>query len=619
MTNLKLTNLAETWDRKTLDTSNWQPVDVSNLDKRRLEKFHMNKRALKLYFNTDDNIDQICKKANIGRSALFRLVKRATLIQTDGLPLEYLACISRYRLKQYERKTLSDAGTAGRFHQFLHSHPGLKDQLDGLALGAIELNFSRVKGSHFKSLWKRFRKMCSSSGIDISNAYPFSNKDGGREAVRRYVHAIRQTNFVAAARIAHGSGAARFAAANSLLAPPVTLTPYSRAQLDGHLIDALFNVRIQDPQGNDQDLLLSRIWLLVLIDVASRAVLGYSLSLSHNYTSNDVLDCIASSFDVWAPLELPENSLKYLPGAGLPCGVIDACRMRSFDTIQMDNAWSQLSQRVQERILSSGATNRPCTPRADAFVERFNRTFESLGFHEYPNTTGTGPTDPCRQSPEKAAKRLNIQYEDLKLAADVIIANYNAKSSKPLNGRSPLDYIAYRLDKGEDLVRYADAENRDGLKLYECDFLVTIKASLAQGHKPYIQFKSVRYTSEKLQRRLDLKDARATFRVNTQDIRQGQLFDPSGKFIDRISAEPRWLLHPHTMATRRVIMKLIADKSLKSDSDDPVSDHLDHLSNRAILSRKARNELVKSREHEARFRRGEPVINDACDSLKSGT
>ena len=600
MNKRKFAAAAQVWDMKWLNPENWHPVNPSHFSKKKLDKYIQRKRALDTYLLTDDSIEEIIRKCGIGRSSLFRLVNRAFEEQPDACPLGYLACVPKYRTKTYERTCTKSDSTAGLMNQFLRSHPDQKKMLDDFALGKKNLNGSTVRGKHYKNTWLKFRNICEDAGINVEQDYPFCNADGGREAVRRYVNKLHSTDIATAARIAHGNDAGRLMAANGSDSPPVTLMPYSRVQLDGHKIDAMMKVRVQDPQGNDQDLMLSRIWLLVLLDVGSRAVLGYSISLSHMYTSNDVLDCIASSFDDWKPMELPEGSLSYHQGAGLPCGVIDGCRMRIFNTLQMDNAWSQLSQRVQERILSAGAieviTNRPYTARADAYVERFNRTFENLSFHQWPNTTGTGSNDPRRRSPEQAAKRLDIELEDIKLAADVTIANYNAMASKPLHGRSPLEYIQYRLDKDEDLVRYANSESAQGLKLHEYDHPVTIKANLKCGHKPYIQFKHVRYTSTKLMHRMDLVNEKAILRVDARDIRQGDLFEENGSYIDAVKAEPRWLLHPHSVSDRLAIHKLYTQKKLRSDTEQPVSDYVDYKAKQAHLSRKERNELVSLRE-----------------------
>ena len=598
MNKRRLDKAAETWDAASLDITNWPPVNPSELTVPQRNSFNQRKRALKLYLTTNDSIDEILGKTGMSRAGLFRLKNRALTPDENGQPVGYLACIPNRRLKTYNREKKLGSGTAGLFQQFLANYPEQHKLLDSLALGKAKLNQAPIRGAHFKELWLKFRDSCHEYGINVHTDYPFCNVDGGREAVRVYVRSLRLTHFSIAARIEYGDGAGKLASARSSLAPAVELTPYRRVQLDAHPIDQILNVRMVDPQGNDQDLPLSRIWLLAMVDVASRAVLGYSLSLSHNYTANDVLNCIASSFEEWVPKEIPDNALLYHDGAGFPSGVIDACGMRIFDTLQMDNAWSHLSNRVQTRIIDAGAieviTIRPGTPRGNGYVERFMRTFESLGFHQWPNTTGKGPKDPKRRNPEKEAARLNIQYSDLELAADVVIANYNAKGHTGLFGRSPLEYIQYRLDKGEDLVRYANASSLDGLSLFECDFKVVVKANLEQGHKPYVQFKNVRYTSPQIQRRLDLNGKPVIFRVNTRDIRHATLFDSSGECIGKVSAEARWLLNPHSIATRKAIFKLMRDRMLSSNTREPLSDYVDYLKSRAPLSRRARNDLINA-------------------------
>jgi hypothetical protein len=59
-------------------------------------------------------------------------------------------------------------------------------------------------------------------------------------------------------------------------------------EFDGHKIDLRITVRVIDPFGFKTLLELTRIWILVLLDVASRAVIGYKIALSKEYNKDDV-------------------------------------------------------------------------------------------------------------------------------------------------------------------------------------------------------------------------------------------------------------------------------------------------------------------------------------------
>jgi len=601
MTRKRLAKYVSQFGPEGCDPTSWLPVSTADMPPNRKEKFKRRKKAVDLYLKTDQSVEKIIRQTDISRSELYRIVDRAFEIREHGGPVGYLACIPGFRIKEYERIYNGESGSAGLMGQFLEKYPEIREILTDWALGKRKVSNAPVRGRNSKQIWLAFRDVCVELGIDIQNSYPFTNKDGGREAVRRYVSKIRDHHFSAKARILYGDQIGKLARSNGVNVPAVSTIPYECVQLDGHRLDAVFNARIQDPQGNTLDMPMSRIWLLVLIDTASRCVLGYKLSLSENYTSDDVLSCIASSLTPWEPKAAPTRISGYTPDTGLPSGVIDECAWRVFNTLQFDNAWSHLSEWVQERIIDTGAievvTNIPRSPRSNAVVERYMQTFEEVSLHKWPNTTGSNPDDPRRRKPEKAAANLCIGYEELELIADIAIANYNATPHSSLNGRSPIEYLRYRISIGSDLIRYAPQKTIEGLALFEREFKVTIRANAAQGHKPYVKFLGVRYTSKSLQSRCNDSNLPAILRVNIQDIRSAQLFVSTGECIGTVVAEQRWLDKPHSIAIRRAINALVKARKLHSESRQPVADYLSYLTEQAPLTRKARNSLLKTQQH----------------------
>ena len=415
--------------------------------------------------------------------------------------------------------------------------------------------------------------------------------------MRRYAVSLRASDPVAAARVVHGDAAARLGAGDAARSPDPVVAPYELVQFDGHRIDAVFTVRVPDPAGDPVDLPLARPWLLVLIDSASRAVLGYSLSLQENYSADDVLRCVASSMTPWTPRELPGTAMPYAPGAGLPHGAVAGCERRLFTTLQLDNAWSHHAGRVQARLIGMGVTeivtNPPASPRSNAIVERFMRTFEAAGFHQAPNTTGSNPSDPRRRDPDRAAVRLGIDLEDLENLVDLVVCSYNAEPHTALSGRSPLGYLTDRLERGRDLVRRARPSDPDGLGLFEQEHGVTIRASLAHGHRPHVTFRYARYTSDALRLRRDLAGRRATLRVDGRDVRRGHLFLESGECVGEVQVEARWASHPHGADTRAVIARLVRDGKLAAAASRPLADYYAWLARRSRMSRPERSALLR--------------------------
>jgi transposase InsO family protein len=368
-------------------------------------------------------------------------------------------------------------------------------------------------------------------------------------------------------------------------------------QLDGHRLDGIITVEVIDADGTERSLPLERIWLLVIIDEASRAILGYHLSLASNYSSDDVLDCVANALIPWSPQQTPSSRIAYRPGAGLPSGLITQCAWRAFDSLAFDNAMAHTSTWLQERVIRTVGcsinTGRPARALSRAIVERFFRTFEEDSLHRWPSTTGSTPDDPRRHKPEEAAAALKITLEDLELITDMTIANYNVSAHKSLNGRSPLGYIRYYDDNLLTLPRHIRESLCECLPLYDREFVRNIAGNARAGRRPYVTFMGANYRNEALATMIDYIGQKITLIVNVRDIRRVHGFLEDGTSIGTLNADEPWLRQPHSLRTRRAILKLIRAEELPRETYNPVGDHLEYLKKRARLNRRDRNRLLK--------------------------
>jgi transposase InsO family protein len=77
--------------------------------------------------------------------------------------------------------------------------------------------------------------------------------------------------------------------------------PYQVVEFDGHRLDVRLKIVIRDPLGFEQEFEIERIWLLVIIDVCTRAVLGYHLVLSREYSRYDVIKTIEQALTPHRP------------------------------------------------------------------------------------------------------------------------------------------------------------------------------------------------------------------------------------------------------------------------------------------------------------------------------
>lgn len=583
------------WTAEQLDPSNWQIIPIESIPEKIRALFMVKQRALYLRLVKGLQLREVSEQTGIQIREIQRLVARSRIQTKAGNMAEWLACIPHYRLQPYTRKTKTKSNFAGTMTQFLEHHQ-LDQYFLRLAIGKVKVEGKLVRGRYFEGMYQQFRKKCIDTGIDVDTEYPFSNYDKGREAVRNYVIKIRESNVIEDIRVTHGSKVAAMAASSGKGYKNLARKelPYEITQLDGHRLDSIIAVTERDGAGDDQYRILSRVWLILIIDKSSKAILGYSLSLSENYSAQDVMNCIKSAFTKWLPLTSPNKNPPYIEGAGLPGGTIPLCEGRLFNQLRLDNAFAHLSTWVHQRLMGAGVTeiilNKPAAPRQNAVVERVNQTLAEISAHQFLNTTGSDKDDVRRRNPEKAAKRLRVTYEILEQKIDVFIANYNATANNPLNGRSPLEYISYHLN--QDHLPPIQIDEMAKISLHERDFRVTIRMNKKAGHPPSVKFKGALYTSDTLRIRGDLKDKTAYLRFDVNDVRYGTLFQSDGACLGVVNVEQRWSWHKHDLRTRQHILKLTHEKQMSSLHRDPVGAYAEYLETESKKSKKHRNKKL---------------------------
>jgi hypothetical protein len=87
-------------------------------------------------------------------------------------------------------------------------------------------------------------------------------------------------------------------------------------EFDAHKLDLRLKILDQDPEGGENVLEIERVWLLALIDLGSRAILGYLLCLRREYSRYDVIRTFEKAL---TPMSLPAitiGDLQPLPSGG---------------------------------------------------------------------------------------------------------------------------------------------------------------------------------------------------------------------------------------------------------------------------------------------------------------
>jgi putative transposase len=562
----------------------WPSVDESELKELEKEIFLRRKTAVMMYFKREGTTEIIKEATLIGRQELSRLIKRCMSLDENGVVWGFRGLIPNKKVKQYKLNLVeekrNESRKSGEFMLLLEKHPDLMDLIDDLYLGRNKRSLEPAMKP--KYIHKKLIDACREKGIPHSE-YPFSTKWMGFRALQRYLRRLGYLHFNAAVS-RNGEDALQKArnAGEGEQNHPSVLMPYQRVQFDGHRIDGRFVVKVVTPEGDVVTVVLDRFWILTLIDVATRNIIGYAISLSKEYSASDVMRCVRNAVLPKEKMKLSIEGLYYHEIGGFPSNVYpDVTTWAVWDVLCFDNAKAHLANLVRDRLkhLIGCATNLGpvALPMRRGLIERFFKILEESGFHRLPNTTGSNPDDPRRTTPEKNAVKWNISYEHLKELVDVLISNYNGTPHGGIYHQSPLELLEKRMSSGL-LPRRLEEGKRSEMLFLQTSITRTVRGSITSGRRPYIQYEGEEYRSEKLSNSAHLINRELKIHVNVDDIRTIKAFLPDGSEFGYLTVAGKWSLTAHSLETRRAINSLVHRKLLHfTNNDDPIFVYTDYL------------------------------------------
>jgi putative transposase len=591
--------------RKRRDTLNpderkleaWPLADVSNLPPDARADYERRYQAITGYMYGEPH-KELTKKWKLSRWEIKRLRDRCLSQHPDGRLwgfrglLPFIRLRLPLRLTPRPRTMERGRGFGGELKRILNLYPKTRDKVYRHHLrkraGANEA-WVPIASTH-KVMIDSLRQENAST-----DEWPFTSGDVGKEALRVHLRALAKSDMYASVRAQYGVEAARALNTGTGVSVPSAVTlPFQRVLFDGHRIDGLFTLLLPHPKGGFIELVANRPWLLVVLDVATRCTLGWTLSLNREYNQEDVLRCFHAAITPWQPRKLTIDGLSYHPKGGMPSAVVEKARWAVWDEVSYDNARSHLSDWVRHQLgtvlncaINPGAVN---APERLGILEALWRALNAKHIHRLPNTVGSNPQDPKRHEPEEAAKRYRISMAHLEELLDVIIANHNGEPHSALCWRSPLEQLRFFLEVEGTPLRYLRSEEQTRTNLLEAHFRRKVCGDPKRGRRPYIQFEVERYTNEVLARSPDLIGSMLTLVVNTRDLRTVTAFLPNGAELGILTAMGKWAQTPHTLATRRAANRrkvLAVQHHVDLANVDPVHVLLAERSQEALSDKRA--------------------------------
>lgn len=600
-------------DKQDIDYSNWPHIIVDNLSPKDQSLFYKRKSAVEAYLKNEKTVKEISAQEKIEKSELARLIKRCFEHDDKGFIWGYRALIPKRRIKPYIRKDIDNncEGTAGLFKSILEKYPQIEEKIIStyFNLNKKTINEPKIK---IRYLHKKFLDECRAVGIKQHN-YPFNTQSLGKIALYRFVKKLEKRYFYDSSKM-YSEESARHARVTVLNTrnSALIIKPFERVQFDGHKIDVILSISFKTPEGDEITTVMERIWLLVIIDVATRVILGHHLSLNREYTMSDVLHCIKNAVIPKKVKNLTITGLKYPESGGYHSLEIPETEWGLWEEFCYDNGKANLSNLVRNRLtrivecaVNAGPIN---MPERRGIIERFFGVLEENGYHRIPSTTGSNINDPRRKDPESKAIRYKITSEELEELTEVLIANYNHTENAGINYLTPMECMKQRIKKGM-VPRLMSEEKRSEVAFLSLQVQRNVIGNPKSGKRPYINYEGVEYRNDVLIKNGDLIGTKLDLLINIEDIRSIRAFLPDGSEFGTLTACGKWGLIPHTLQIRKQINKLKNKKLLNfTTMDDPIEAYHKFLLEKSISNKSDRNKLANLEK--------KLTDNNLCDSFK---
>lgn len=572
----------------------WKEVNVEALSDENREKYYKRKEAVDLYI---DGVapKNIIDKTGIPGSEILRYTKRCNEKDKNGKCKGYAALIPNRHIKK----------SIDKLQNLFLEYPTLKSFVIGNYFGNNK--YTLEHNMNIRTLHSRFLKECIRLGIQ-DYEYPFTLKDKGYVSLYRYIKqielelpdlSISRENKDAKQKF-NSTG---YGETNGIF----PLAPFSIVQLDGHKIDMLYTIEVENEQGELIDMPATRAWIIAVIDVSTRVVLGYSISAHENYNQYDVLLAIHNAIVPHQKMNFSHDGFKYPENGGFHSFAFPETQWATFDMIMLDNAKSHLAKNTLNKLVNEAkcAINygSVATPETRGIVERFFKTLETSGFHRLPGTTGSGTKDNKRRNPEKESIKYRIKFTDICELIEYLIADYNNSAHSGLENQTPLQVMGRRIRQaGMKPYIIPPAERPYIEKLTYFTEERTLRGGYSTGTKPYVSYLGTKYHAYDTQIPMEMINQKVYLEVNPADVSHVSLYNKDGVFVANLVAMGEWGRYPHSIKTHQAALKRKNSNLEKNQIYAPyLSEYENELRKNAQNSRRDRTEaaIVKREQKRA--------------------
>jgi len=593
-----------------INLAEWFVVDTTQLNEVEREAYEKREQAIRSYIS-GAKLDSIAL-TGIGRGQLYHLLRRCLTQHEDGQLFGFRGLLHHRRTQTYRRSAAAhtvrlkgQGGAAGAFGALIEAYPTLQEwlrkQVKERAVYIEQISTDgelRIRMRKLGALHGAFLNECRKLGLTATD-YPFNTQEMGSRTLAAMIKAEILQNFGRAAR-ASGATHLKGMPRDPALAAPAPLCALDVVEFDGHRLDVRLKIVVRDPLGFEQEFEIERIWLLVIIDVFSRAVLGYHVSLNREYNGHDVVSTIERALEPHRPRTFTLPGISYGPLDGFPSSKLPELGYATWTWIKLDGARANLADDVRHALtefLGGFVDVGPAyTPDDRPYIERFFGSVAANLSSRLPGYTGSNPKDLRRALADpKGNLRLFVSLAELEDLLEISLAAYNGTPHYGLNGRTPLEAIEYSLRDPGALLSWLPEHKRRRLCLMHTPKLATVRGYLAQGQRCHVNFYSVRYTNTELAAGTALLGKELRLYYDSQDLRTVRAMAPDGTDLGVLKAQGAWGKMVHDLKLRQEIRKWQGSKKLKAQlSHDVIERFVRDKLSKAKGSRRAASNLART-------------------------
>jgi len=598
-------------DLATIDLSQWPDATVSDLTEEERHTYERREHAIQLYVS-GAALDAIALASGIGRGQLYHLLRRSLTVHDDGRVFGFRGLLPHRRTKTYRRnvpilsgRPSGQGGAAGAFGSLVEAYPMLLDwlrkQVKEHAVQIRQLGTDgslRIRLRGLGVLHGRFLNECRTLGLTAAD-YPFTTQQLGRRTLAGALKAEILRHFGRAARAAGASHLKGLPPAHGLVAP-APQHALDVVEFDGHRLDVRLKIVVRDPLGFEQQFEIERIWLLVIIDVFSRAVLGYHVSLNREYNRHDIIRTLEHTLEPHRPRTFTLPGIGYGECGGFPSSTLPELGYATWNWIKLDGAKANLSDDVRHALtefIGGFIDVGPAyTPDDRPYIERFFGSVATTLSSRLPGYTGSGPQDLRRALADpKGNLRLFVSLTELEDLLEAALAAYNATPHLGLNGRTPLEAVEHSVRHCGAMLSWLPEHRRRRLGLMQTPKRARVRGYLAQGQRCHVNFHGVRYTNALLAASATFLGAELKLYYNSQDIRTVRAMALDGTDLGVLKAQGAWGEIAHDLKLRQEIIKLRGHRKLDAVlSYDFVEHFVQNKLKQARGSRRAASSLART-------------------------